>query len=72
MNSSRIPNIKLTPENVRNYVGFEILFKTRNKHIVKTILNVSESGKTIYIDHNDLKNSLEIVKRNVYVILKQM
>jgi hypothetical protein len=70
MNSSRIPNIKLTPENVRNYIGFEILFKTRNKHIVKTILNVSESGKTIYIDHNDLKNSLEIVKRNVYVILK--
>jgi hypothetical protein len=70
MNSSRIPNIKLTPENVRNYVGFEILFKTRNKHIVKKILNVSESGKTIYIDHNDLKNSLEIVKRNVYVILK--
>ena len=60
--------IRLTPENVNEYIGDEILFKTRDKYIVKLILRASDTGKTIYIDHSDLNNSLEIVTRKVYVI----
>jgi hypothetical protein len=61
--------VRLTEENVFQYIGFEILFKTRGHHIVKTIINASESGKSITIDHPDLNNTLEIVSRNVYVII---
>ena len=61
--------IKLTPENVTQYINHEIIFKTRNNHILKRILGVSTTGKSIQIDHPDLQNSLEIVKRKVYVIL---
>ena len=62
--------IKLTPENVIQYIGYEIIFKTRGNHIVKKIIAVSNTGKTIQIDHHDLQNSLEIVSRNIYVILE--
>ena len=61
--------IRLTPENVRYYVGFEIIFKSRGKSIVKIILDISKSGKSIKIDHPDLQNSLQIVSREVYVIV---
>jgi len=61
--------IKLTPENARQYIGKEIVFKTRNNHIVKRILGVSTTAKTIYIDHPDLRNKLQIVTRDVSVIL---
>jgi len=27
--------IRLTPENVRSYIGYEIIFKTRGDHIIK-------------------------------------
>jgi hypothetical protein len=62
--------IKLTPDNVSNYIGREILFKTRGGYITKTIIGVSTTGtgRTIQIDHPDLKNRLEILSRNVYCI----
>jgi len=60
--------IRLTPENAHQYVGHEIVFKTRNTRVVKRILGVSNTGKTIEIDHPDLRNNLEIVSRKVYVI----
>ena len=47
--------IRLTPENVRYYVGYEIIFKSRGKSIVKIILDISKSGKSIKIDHPDLQ-----------------
>ena len=62
--------IRLIPENVRNYIGENVIFKTRQNHIVKQILRISDTGKTIYIDHPDLNNCLEIVSRKVYVIIK--
>jgi hypothetical protein len=62
--------IKLTPDNVYQYIGREIIFKSRNSNIVKRIINVSNTGKTIQIDHPDLKNNLQIVTRNVYVIIE--
>ena len=61
--------IRLTPTNVFQYIGYEIIFKTRKNHIIKKIISVSNTGKTIQIDHPDLQNNLEIESRNVYVIL---
>ena len=65
MNSS----LKLTPANAHQYVGHEIQFKTRGTTITKRILGVSDTGMSIVIDHPDLKNCLQIVTRNVYVII---
>jgi hypothetical protein len=62
--------IKLTPDNAYQYVGYEIIFKSRNNHIIKRIINISDSGKSVYIDHPDLHNTLQIVSRNIYVILE--
>ena len=61
--------IRLTPDNVRYHIGKEILFKSRGIHIVKTILGISKTGKSIKIDHPDLQGSLQIVSREVYVIV---
>lgn len=61
--------IRLTPTNVFQYIGYEIIFKTRKSHIIKKIISVSNTGKTIQIEHPDLQNNLEIESRNVYVIL---
>lgn len=61
--------VRLTPENANQYVGYAIEFKTRKQTIVKKILGVSSTGKTVAIDHPDLRNNLEIVSRKVYVQL---
>ena len=61
--------VKLTTDNVFQYIGYDIIFKTRDNHIIKKIISVSKTGKSITIDHPDLKNQLEIVSRNVYVII---
>ena len=63
--------VKLTPANVMQYIGSEIFFQTRGNQVTTVIRGVSPSGKTIYISHPDLKNNLEIVSRNVYVMLNQ-
>ena len=61
--------LQLTPERAHEFVGYEIMFKTRGNHLVKRILDVSDTGKTVYIDHPDLNNNLEIITRKVYVLL---
>ena len=63
--------IRLTPENVRYYIGYEIIFKTRGDHIIKKIIYISKSCKSIKIDHPDLQNSLQIVSREVHVIIER-
>jgi hypothetical protein len=62
--------IELTSDNVFNYNGYNVLYKTRNNIKFNKINSVSESGKTIYIDNEDLNNCLEIVSRKVYVIIE--
>jgi hypothetical protein len=62
-------HVRLTPENAKQYVGYDIRFKTRGHNIVKKILGVSATGKTVDIDHPDLRNNLEIVSRKVFVLL---
>jgi hypothetical protein len=61
--------VRLTPANVSKYIGHEIYFKTHGGIVTKKIISVSDTGKTITIDHPDLKNNLEIVSRNIFVIL---
>ena len=60
--------IQITPENAKYYIGCDIEFKTRGTKIIKTILGVSKTGKSIQIDHPDLKNNLEIVSRKIYLL----
>ncbi len=60
--------IRLTPENASNYIGYEILFKSRGIHIVKKIISVSRTS--VRIDHPDLHNSLQIISRKVYVLIE--
>jgi hypothetical protein len=70
-NSEKITLVKLTPENVNQYIGYSILFKSRNQYKVKKILSVSKTGKSIKIEEPDLQNSLEIVSRNIYAIVEK-
>ena len=60
---------RLTCDNVFDYIGKTIQFTTRSQTLEKIILGVSTTGKTIKIDHPDLQNNLEIVKRSVYVLI---
>lgn len=62
--------VKLTPQNASKYVGYNILFRTRGNIAMKQIIAVSESGKTVQIEHGNLQNALQIVTRNVYVIVE--
>ena len=61
---------RVTIENSKGYVGKEVIFNTRGNNVIKRINRVSDSGKTLYIDHPDLGNNLEIVGRVVYAISK--
>ena len=65
---------RLTCDNVFDYIGKTIQFtmgRKKSEKIIleKIILGVSTTGKTIKIDHPDLQNNLEIVKRSVYVLI---
>ena len=62
--------LKLTPNNVFQFIGYKVLFKTRNGYIIKKIIGVSNSGKSIKIDYGELQNNLEIISRNVYVLIE--
>ena len=70
MNIRRMNTTRLTPANASQYIGHEIIFKSRNNHVIKRINSISETGKTIYIECPDLKNCLQIATRKVYVILE--
>jgi len=60
--------VRLTTQNVSIYIGYEILFKTRGKHIVRTIIDSTDTS--IKIDHPDLHNHIEILKRKVFVLIE--
>jgi hypothetical protein len=61
--------IELTTDNVFNYIGYNVLYKTRHSINLNKINSVSESGENIYIDNEDLNNCLEIIYRKVYVVI---
>ena len=60
--------VRLTTRNAHLYLNYPIFFKTRDEYIVKKILGINK--KSIKIDYPDLNNNLEIVSRQVYVIIE--
>jgi hypothetical protein len=64
--------IRITPENVDQYIGQKIFYISRGKMTSSIILGVSPSKKSIQIENPDLKNNLEIVKRKVYIYPEQI
>ena len=60
--------VRLTQQNAQNYIGYEILFKTRGNYIVKKIFGINNTS--VKVDHPDLQNQLEIVSRIVYVLIE--
>jgi adenylyl- and sulfurtransferase ThiI len=63
--------IRITPENVDQYIGKKIFYISRGKITSSIILGVSTSKKTVQIENPDLKNNLEIIKRKVYIYPEQ-
>jgi hypothetical protein len=61
--------IRLTPYNVQQYIGHDILFKHNHNFIMRKIISVSSGRKTIKIEYPPLQNNLQIVSRNIRVIL---
>lgn len=61
--------IRLTPYNVQQYIGHDVIFNHGTNQIVKRIVRVSNGRKTVTIDYPALRNNLEIVTRNVRVIV---
>ena len=61
-------NTKLTPENASKYIGREILFTYNGATVKRTLLKVSESGKTIHVDHPETRNNLQLVSRRIFVV----
>ena len=59
--------VRLTPQNASNYIGYDIRFKSRGSFIEKKILGINNSS--VKIDHPDLKNSLSW-NRRMYVLIK--
>ena len=61
--------VRLTPENVKNYIGRNIIFTSRGEKCMKKIVSASASGNSIKIEHHpDLNNCLQIVSRKIYII----
>ena len=63
---TRYIQIRLTPKNASNYIGYKILFKSRGIDIVKKILSVSATA--VKIDHPDLRNHL-VMTRRIYILI---
>ena len=61
--------IRLTPENSSRYIGHSILFNSRGKIQFSKILAVSQTGKTVTIQHQDLEGRL-VYKREMYAVIE--
>lgn len=61
-------SIRVTPSNAHQMIGRQVLFKTRGQKMLCTVLHVSPSGNTLYINHPDLKNNIECIKRRVFAV----
>jgi hypothetical protein len=62
--------VKLTPENASQYVGYNIIFKTRktsDTYSVRKIISVTSIS--VKIDYPELNNSLTLT-RKIHVIIE--
>ena len=69
MNLDNPYNTILTPENVTDYVGREILFTYNGALVKRTLLKVSKCRKTIYVDHPETNNFLQLGCRRIVIIV---
>jgi hypothetical protein len=60
--------IRLTEENMHEYIGYNILYKSCHKLNLSIFKAINKSGKTIVIDNPALNNNLSL-DRLIYVIL---
>jgi hypothetical protein len=61
--------IKLTPSNVRDFIGCKIIVVLGKKYIVKELINVHKSGNFIHLEYPEIQNKLNICLHKTYVIL---
>ena len=61
--------IKLTPQNVRDFIGYKVILILGEKYIIKELLNVDKSGNIIHLEYSECKNGLNIVSNEVYVMI---
>jgi len=61
--------IKLTPSNVRDFIGCKIILILGKKYIIKQLINVHKSGDIIQIECPELKNNVNIVLHETYVMV---
>ena len=64
----KMNTVRVTTDNVHQYIGHQIIFRVRNKYNIKQLLGVSGSGESLRIDYPEVGNSLNIT-RAVYVLL---
>jgi hypothetical protein len=69
MSASSVSHVRLTPSNAKHYIGCDLVFNSRGIKMTAKLLRVSDTGKTVYIDHDDLGGSLTIEKRIVNVVV---
>lgn len=61
--------VRLTTENATMYIGYNILFASKNGLFSRKILDVSNTS--IKIDFPDLHNTLQLISRNIFVLVKK-
>lgn len=61
--------IRLTQENASQYVGYSILFNSRGKLQYSRILGISDTGRSLRIQYEDLGGTLGI-KRKIYAVIE--
>jgi len=59
--------VRLTTHNAPNFIGYEILFKTRGEYMVKKIIDTNNNS--IKINHPDLNNQLNL-SRKIFVLIE--
>jgi len=62
---------RLESETAHQYVGYNILYKSRGAIKMSTIIGVSDTGKTINIENPDLNNALQTITRKIYLIIDE-
>jgi hypothetical protein len=61
--------IKLTPSNARDFIGCKIILVLGKKYIIKKLINVHKSGNFIHVEYPEIRNKLNILLHDTYVML---
>lgn len=60
--------VRLTVDNVHQFIGHIITFTSRKRIVHSRLRRVSPSGKTLYIDHDDLGSNI-VIGRKIFVTI---